>query len=112
GAINIPLKDIARGENLQKLNPDKKIVVYCYTGRTASQATAILNALGYDAWNLKWGISGWTADPEVAPYRFNLDTSADYPVQTGEVEIPESPESPTTPEAPPAEEEAPSGPCG
>jgi rhodanese-related sulfurtransferase len=83
GAINMGLKDIAKIENLQKLNPDKKIVVYCYTGRTGSQGTAILNALGYDAANLLWGISGWTTDPVVAPKRFNPDTSVDYPFETG-----------------------------
>jgi rhodanese-related sulfurtransferase len=83
GAINIGLKDIAKIENLQKLNPGKQIVVYCYTGRTGSQATAILNALGYDAVNLLWGISGWTTDSIVAPKRFNPDTSVDYPFETG-----------------------------
>jgi rhodanese-related sulfurtransferase len=83
GAINIGLKDIAKLENLQKLNPAKKIVVYCYTGRTGSQGTAILNALGYDAANLLWGISGWTTDPGVASKRFNPDTSVDYPFETG-----------------------------
>jgi rhodanese-related sulfurtransferase len=83
GAVNIPLKEIAELENLQKLNPDKQIVIYCFTGRTGSQATAILNALGYDAVNLLWGISGWTTDPVVAPKRFNPDTSVDYPFETG-----------------------------
>lgn len=71
GAINIPFKEIAKIENLEKLNPDRQIVIYCYTGRTASQATAILNILGYDARNLLWGITGWTTDPEIAPYRFD-----------------------------------------
>ena len=83
GAINIGLKDIADVENLEKLDPDKQIVVYCYTGRTGSQATAILNALGYNAKNLLWGISGWTTDATVAPKRFNPDTSVDYPFETG-----------------------------
>jgi rhodanese-related sulfurtransferase len=83
GAINVPLKGIAKLENLQKLNPDKQIVVYCYTGRTGSQATAILNALGYDAANLLWGISGWTTDSVAAPKRFNPDTSVDYPFEVG-----------------------------
>lgn len=83
GAINVSLKDIAKLENLKKLNPDKNIVVYCYTGRTGSQATAILNALGYDAVNLLWGISGWTTDSVVAPKRFNPDASVDYPFETG-----------------------------
>lgn len=83
GAINISLTSIAKIENLQKLNLDKKIVVYCYTGRTGSQATAILNTLGYDAVNLLWGISGWTTDPVAAPKRFNQDTSVDYPFEVG-----------------------------
>jgi len=83
GAINIAWKDIADVENLKKLDPDKQIVVYCYTGRTGSQATAILNALGYNAKNLLWGISGWTTDATVAPKRFNPDTSVDYPFETG-----------------------------
>jgi len=92
GAINISLKDIAELENLQKLNLDKQIVVYCYTGRTGSQATAILNTLGYDAVNLLWGISGWTTDPAVAPKRFNPDTSVDYPFEIGAgEEIPAAP---------------------
>jgi len=92
GAINISLNNIAKKENLQKLNPDKKIVVYCYTGRTASQATAILNTLGYDAANLLWGISGWTTDPVVAPKRFNPDKSVDYPFETGaSEEVPAEP---------------------
>ena len=100
GAINISLEGIAKVENLQKLNPDKKIVVYCYTGRTGSQATAILNALGYDAVNLLWGMSGWTTDPIAAPKRFNPDKSVDYPFETGAGE-----EVPTAP----ADE---GGPCG
>jgi len=93
GAINISFKSIAKIENLQKLDPDKQIVVYCYTGRTGSQATAILNTLGYDAVNLLWGISGWTTDSIAAPSRFNPATSADYPFETGAGE--EVPAEPT-----------------
>ncbi|MGB6873090.1 MAG: rhodanese-like domain-containing protein [Dehalococcoidia bacterium] len=87
GAVNIPFTSIAKKENLQKLDPGKKIVVYCYTGRTGSQTTAILNTLGYDAVNLLWGISGWTTDPVVAAKRFDPDTSPDYPFATGAGEV-------------------------
>ena len=83
GAVNISLKNIAKIDTLQNLDPDKLIVCYCYTGRTGSQATAILNTLGYDAKNLLWGISGWTTDTAVAPKRFNPDTSVDYPFAVG-----------------------------
>jgi len=94
GAINIGFQSIAKIENLKKLNPDKQIVAYCYTGRSGGQATAILNALGYDAVNLLWGISGWTTDPDIAPKRFNPDTSVDYPFETGAGEaVPTAPSS-------------------
>ncbi|GAI52642.1 unnamed protein product, partial [marine sediment metagenome] len=29
-----------------------------------------LNALGYDAVNLKWGMHGWTHDEDIAPGRY------------------------------------------
>jgi sulfur-carrier protein adenylyltransferase/sulfurtransferase len=92
GAVNIALTDVAKKENLQRLDPDKQIVVYCYTGRTGSQATAILNVLGYNATNLHWGMTAWTKDTDVAPAGFNPDTSMDYPCETGAGET-----SPTTP---------------
>jgi rhodanese-related sulfurtransferase len=84
GAINIPFKDIAKVENLEKLDPNKQIVVYCYTGRDASQATAILNILGYNASNLLWGMTGWTTDPEIAPKRYDPAGNPDYPFEVGE----------------------------
>jgi len=87
GAVNIALKDIAKKENLRKLDPNKQIVVYCYTGRTGSQATAILNVLGYNAVNLHWGMTSWTKDTAVAPGGFNPDTSLDYPFATGAGEV-------------------------
>ncbi len=84
GAINIPFKEIAKVENLEKLDPSKQIVVYCYTGRTASQATAIFNTLGYDASNLLWGMTGWTTDPEIAPFGYDPAGNPDYPLEGGE----------------------------
>jgi rhodanese-related sulfurtransferase len=84
GAINIPLADLAKPESLAKLPTDKKIVVYCYTGHTGSQATAILNVLGYDASNLKFGMTSWTKDTTVASGRYNeANDCMDYPFVTG-----------------------------
>jgi len=93
GAVNIALTDIAKKDNLQMLDPNKQIVIYCYTGRTGSQATAILNVLGYNAVNLHWGMTSWTKDTTVAPAGFNPDTSLDYPFETGAGE--EVPSAPT-----------------
>lgn len=65
GAINIPWADIAKAENLAKIDPSKPVVVYCYTGHTGGVAAAVLGLLGYDVRNLKHGIMGWTTDSAV-----------------------------------------------
>ena len=83
GAINIPWKTIAETDNLAKLPADKQIVVYCYTGHTGQIATTVLNLLGYDAVNLKFGMMGWTLNDEVlATGRYNPATAPDYAVET------------------------------
>ena len=84
GAINIYWEDVAKEKNLAKLPKDRQIVVYCYTGHTGSQITALLNILGYDAINLKFGMSSWTLDGDVAPGRYNESSNCmDYPFVTG-----------------------------
>lgn len=84
GAINIPWQEVAKEENLAKLPKDRQVVVYCYTGHTSSQITAILNMLGYDAANLKFGMTAWTLNKSIAPGRY--DESKDcknYPLVRG-----------------------------
>jgi len=61
---------------------DNEIIVVCYTGHTASQATALLNALGYDATALKYGMCGWCANTTIAPKGFER-TGPNYPICTG-----------------------------
>ena len=60
GAYNIPWRDIAKLENLTKLDPEAEYVVYCYTGHTGQVATTVLKTLGYNVKNLKYGMMGWT----------------------------------------------------
>jgi len=81
GAINIPYSEIAKEENLKKLPTDKKIVVICYTGHTASQVTMFLNQLGYDAYAMKFGMMGWTSNKDVLNQK-PFEKAADYPVET------------------------------
>jgi len=85
GAVNIPLNALFKEENLAKLTKDRQIVVYCYTGHTASQATALLNVNGYNAVCLTWGMCSWTNDSIVAVNKYYNKTSAanDYPIATG-----------------------------
>lgn len=63
GAINIELDSLA--ENIAQLDPDAPVYVYCYTGHSAAQATALLQMLGYDAYSVKFGMCGWSADETV-----------------------------------------------
>lgn len=65
GAINIPWREITDVDNLKKIPADKPIAVYCYTGHTAGVATTALRMLGYEAYNMKFGICSWTSDVTV-----------------------------------------------
>lgn len=79
GAINIVGKDLFNAENLAKLPKDKAIVLNCYSGQTASQATAALRMLGYDAYNLLYGMAGWAITDKIT-YPFKADQSGNYTV--------------------------------
>ena len=70
GAIHIPWRQITQPKYLGSLPKDRKIIVYSNSGQTGGQVTAILNILGYDAINLKWGMTSWTKDQDAAPERF------------------------------------------
>ncbi len=64
GAVNNPYGAGMEQNFAAQLPMDKKIIVYCYSGQTASQTIAILRLLGYDAYNLSGGMgkvdgSGW-----------------------------------------------------
>lgn len=83
GAINIPWREIATSAKLATLPKDEQIVVYCYTGHTGGVATTALNAMGYDAVNMKFGMVAWTQDANVrATQPFNDAVDAhDYPIE-------------------------------
>lgn len=55
GAMNIPW-GAGMQDSFADLPKDKKIVVYCYSGQTASQTVAILRLLGYEAYNMSYGM--------------------------------------------------------
>lgn len=63
GAVNIWIRDALDRGNLEKIPRDKKIVVCCWVGHTASQLLAVLQLLGYDAVGLKYGM-GTPAKPD------------------------------------------------
>lgn len=66
GATNVPY-GTSFVEGLANVPKDQKVVVYCYSGQTAGQATAAMKLLGYDAVSLNGGMGtggnaplGWT----------------------------------------------------
>jgi rhodanese-related sulfurtransferase len=70
GSKNIFWMDLLKDENLKKLPDNKKILLVCYVGHTASQMLVALKLLGFDAMALKFGmgqspvegvpVAGWT----------------------------------------------------
>ncbi len=62
----------------------KKILVACYTGQTAARATAALRLMKFEAYALKWGMSGWH-DDLAGKWKSNaVDFSSPNWVTTGE----------------------------
>ena len=81
-----------------------RIVVYCYTGQTASQVTSALNMLGYDASNMLFGMQAWTMDKDVRVKGFNAETHTfNYPYEgTAAAGAGEATTEETTTERPPS----------
>ncbi|MHC1760644.1 MAG: rhodanese-like domain-containing protein [Negativicutes bacterium] len=65
GAVNIPFRSLMEEESLKKLSPSQQIIIVCYDGHAASQATRVLNQLGYNAVAMRDGMSLWTGDISV-----------------------------------------------
>ncbi len=80
GAIHSGLDNLS--DNLKKLNPVAPVYVYCYTGHSSAQATALLQMLGYDAYSLKFGMCSWTSDISINLDRcFKASSVVDYPIE-------------------------------
>ncbi|HSD20685.1 MAG TPA: rhodanese-like domain-containing protein [Anaeromyxobacter sp.] len=60
GAISMPLAVLFRSENLAQLPTDgTPIILVCHTGHTASMALGGLEALGYNAYVLRFSMMAW-----------------------------------------------------
>ncbi|WP_162604785.1 rhodanese-like domain-containing protein [Geomonas ferrireducens] len=87
GAANIPYSQIATMESLSKLPTDRKIVVVCYIGHIGAAVTLMLNQLGYDAYDLRFGTMGWNDATEglgkMKGFLLSLGQDNKYPVEGG-----------------------------
>ncbi len=83
GAVRFqPKQDLRTDARLSSLPTDKKIVVYCFTGQTSSQVVAYLNALGYDAYSLVFGVNAMChSNGQICTIAYHAATT-DYPVST------------------------------
>jgi rhodanese-related sulfurtransferase len=82
-AVHMDVKTLFTSDNLATIPPDKDVVVTCYTGQSACQATSALNMLGYPASSLLFGMSSWTTDPDVFVKRFDPEKhTGEYPIDT------------------------------
>ncbi len=80
GAINISLDNLA--DNLDQIDLDSPVYVYCYTGQSAAQGVSLLQMLGYDAYSIKFGMCSWSSDPAVnAGKCFDASTVQGYRVE-------------------------------
>ena len=66
GAYRVAMADLGYDENLKYLPADQPILVVCYTGHTASHVTSYLNMLGYEAYNILYGMKSITFDTNIS----------------------------------------------
>jgi rhodanese-related sulfurtransferase len=62
-AVNIDFRSDDFKSQIQKLDKNTPIFVYCHSGNRSGQATAMMQEMGFtNVSNLTGGISGWEAD--------------------------------------------------
>jgi rhodanese-related sulfurtransferase len=88
GAANVNIKTLFTTAELAKLPADKQIVGYCYSGQTCSQAVAGLRMLGYDVYNMSYGLPSWAIVPGVSVPVWDVSKSAGYPLEVTAVAAP------------------------
>ncbi|MHB8880203.1 MAG: rhodanese-like domain-containing protein [Thermodesulfovibrionales bacterium] len=62
GALHIPLGEILKPENLNRLPKDKKIIMACCIGHVGNLPVVPLRLLGYDAYSMTFGYTAWIKD--------------------------------------------------
>ncbi|GIU98047.1 MAG: sulfurtransferase [Actinomycetota bacterium] len=60
GAIHIPLNDLLAGAGTE-LDPAKPVAVICRSGNRSELASIMLQARGFEAYNVEGGMEAWQA---------------------------------------------------
>jgi len=61
GSIHLPLNTLLAGATAE-LDPDRTTVVVCRSGNRSELATLMLQARGFEAYNLQRGLEEWEAE--------------------------------------------------
>ncbi|MCK4638231.1 MAG: hypothetical protein KAT33_02315, partial [Bacteroidales bacterium] len=61
------------------LNPNAKIVTYCWTGQTSSIVTAYLKVIGYDSYSLTYGTNSMIYT-NLASHKWSSSQIMEYPL--------------------------------
>jgi rhodanese-related sulfurtransferase len=74
-AVNIPLAQLFREDNLKKLSREKKIVVYGLGAGHSAETQLLLSLKGYNAYSVKEGITAWW-DEVMTPLSLRSETQS------------------------------------
>ncbi len=72
GAVRMDVASICKLETLKLLPPDKKIVVVSNEGTSGALVSALLRMLGYNSFNLLYGMMAWTYSDDIVTNRFHV----------------------------------------
>lgn len=62
GAVSVGVSNALSYVESEGITKDDKIVFVCYSGQGAGYLSSLFRALGYDSYDLKWGMSSWHSD--------------------------------------------------
>jgi rhodanese-related sulfurtransferase len=74
GAVHVNGSDALSYVEEAGITKDDKIVFVCYTGQGAGYFSSLFRALGYDSYDLKWGMSSWHTD-FAGPWNDNIQNT-------------------------------------
>lgn len=84
GSVFIPYSELFRPENLKKLPKDKKIVLVGHMGVHENYVVVPLRLIGFDAYALLMGMSGWQKDYPAAGHvnmLINAAQKMNFPIE-------------------------------
>jgi rhodanese-related sulfurtransferase len=82
GAHNIPFQNMSAAVAAGLIPRNKIIIDVCYTGQTGAMTTAILEELGYSAYNLSGGMAAWSNATRISTSA-PIAVGENYPIVTG-----------------------------